>query len=124
MKFLKKPGTSQDALKAVETIKSAGVSVGIIILLGAGGKQYSDQHISDTINIINQMKLDADDILYFSELIENEGLTYSQNAFKNNLQPLNAEERMQQRHLIENNLKFSGIDSPHISQYDIRDFVY
>ena len=68
-------------MNAVKTIKSGGVSVGIIILLGAGGKQFSDQHVSDTIKVINQMDLDADDIVYFSELIEHEGLTYSQNAF-------------------------------------------
>jgi radical SAM superfamily enzyme YgiQ (UPF0313 family) len=124
LKFLHKPGTAQDVLKAVETIKSGGVSVGIIILSGAGGKQYSDQHISDTVKVINRMNLEADDILYFSELIENENLTYAQNAYQKNFQPLNAEELLQQRHMIEKGLKFSGIDSPHISRYDIRDFVY
>jgi radical SAM superfamily enzyme YgiQ (UPF0313 family) len=124
LKFLHKPGTSRELLKAVKAIKSGGVSVGIIILLGAGGKQYSDKHISDTIKVINQMNLDADDILYFSELIENEGLSYSQNAFQNNLEALSAEERLLQKHLIEKKLQFAANDSPHISQYDIRDFVY
>ena len=124
LKFLNKPGSSQEVLNAVKTIKSGGISVGIIILLGAGGKQFSDQHISDTIKVINQMDLDADDIVYFSELIEHEGLTYSQNAFMKNLEPLTSDQRLEQRYLIEKELKFIGVDSPHISQYDIRDFVY
>ncbi len=70
------------------------------------------------------MDLDADDIVYFSELIEHEGLAYSQNAFMKNLEPLTSDQRLEQRYLIEKELKFIGYDSPHISQYDIRDFVY
>ena len=72
--FLNKPGSSQDVVRAVKEIKSGGVSVGIIVLLGAGGRLFAEKHVSDTIEVINQMDLDADDILYFSELIENKDL--------------------------------------------------
>jgi hypothetical protein len=98
--------------------------VGIIVLLGAGGKQYEATHLTDTIDIINQMNLDADDLVYFSELIESEGLEYSQIAFSENLKPLSSAERQEQRNKIENQLIFSDSGTPHISTYDIRDFVY
>lgn len=124
LKFLKKPGSAQDALNAVRTIKSSGISVGIIVLLGAGGKQYEAKHITDTVDIINQMNLDADDLVYFSELIESEGLEYSQIAFSENLNPLSSMERQEQRRRIEEHLLFSASGTPHISTYDIRDFVY
>ncbi|MDO9085939.1 MAG: radical SAM protein [Anaerolineaceae bacterium] len=124
LKFLNKPGTAKEALNAVRLIKSAGISVGIIILLGAGGKQYQAAHITDTVDIINQMGLDADDLVYFSELIESEGLTYTQNAFNTNLIPLSSAETQLQRKFIEENLIFSERGTPHISTYDIRDFVY
>jgi len=124
LKFLNKPGSAQDALNAVRTIKSSGISVGIIVLLGAGGKQYEANHIVDTVDIINQMNLDADDLVYFSELIESEGLEYSQKAFSENLEPLSSAERQDQRNKIENQLIFSDSGTPHISTYDIRDFVY
>lgn len=124
LKFLNKPGTAQDALNAVLTIKSSGISVGIIVLLGAGGKQYEANHIADTIDIINQMGLDADDLVYFSELIEGEGLEYSQKAFSENLIPLTSAERQEQRKRIEAQLLFTDSGTPHISTYDIRDFVY
>ncbi|MBW6472723.1 MAG: radical SAM protein, partial [Anaerolineaceae bacterium] len=124
LKFLNKPGSAQDALNAVRTIKSSGISVGIIVLLGAGGKQYDVNHTTDTIEIINQMSLDADDLVYFSELIESEGLEYSQNAFSENLLPLSDAERQAQRKRIEEQLLFSDSGTPHISTYDIRDFVY
>lgn len=124
LKFLNKPGLAEEALEAVHQIKSAGISVGIIVLLGAGGKQFQDQHIKDTINIINRMNLDADDLLYFSELIESDGLEYSKQAFSANLKPLSSQERFLQRNMIEENLIFSEAGTPHISTYDIRDFVY
>lgn len=124
LKFLNKPGSAQDALNAVRTIKSSGISVGIIVLLGAGGKQYGAKHITDTIDIINQMNLDEHDLVYFSELIESEGLEYSQKAFSENLEPLSRSERQEQRRIIEEQLFFSDSGTPHISTYDIRDFVY
>lgn len=124
LKFLNKPGTSEEALQAVHQIKSAGISVGVIVLLGAGGKQFETNHIKDTIDIINRMNLDADDLIYFSELIESEGLDYSSKAFSSKLHPLTSEERFIQRDRIENNFNFSDLGTPHISTYDIRDFVY
>ena len=89
LKYLNKPGSAQEALNAVRTIKLSGISVGIIVLLGAGGKHYYPAHISGTVNIINQMNLDAEDLVYFSELIESEGLEYSQKAFSDKFNPIN-----------------------------------
>ncbi|GIV66624.1 MAG: radical SAM protein [Chloroflexota bacterium] len=125
LKFLRKPGTPQDVLQAVQNIKGGGVAVGIIVLLGAGGKTYEMDHVRDTIQLINTMPLDTNDLIYFSELVENENLPYVQTAFQHSLQPLSTEERIQQGEMIENNLIFNpkrGI--PHISRYDIREFVY
>lgn len=124
LNFLNKPGTAQDAHNAVNTIKESGLSVGVIILLGAGGKEFESEHIADTVDIINKMNLDADDLIYFSELIESEGLEYSQLAFSNKLNPLSSTERFEQRNKIEEQFIFSELGTPHISTYDIRDFVY
>ncbi len=124
LRFLKKPGKAEDVLNAVHVIKSAGISVAVIILLGAGGFEYQDKHVIDTIELINRMNLDADDIIYFSELIENEGMAYAQDAYQASLSPLSPEERLYQGELISSGLQFSDRGTPHISRYDIRDFVY
>jgi len=93
-------------------------------LLGAGGKQFEANHIHDTIKILNQMNLDADDLIYFSELIDNENIDYTTNASHKNLYPLSSEERILQGEIISRELVFSENGTPHISRYDIRDFVY
>lgn len=125
LRFLKKPGDPADAIAAVRAMKAAGVAVGVIILLGAGGRQYQEAHIRETVRILNQMPLDADDLLYFSELVESEGMPYVQAAYASQLQPLTSEERIRQGELIEGGLIFSEDGgTPHISRYDIREFVY
>jgi len=125
LQFLKKPGQPGDVLKAVQAIKAGGVAVGIIILLGAGGQQYAHRHVDDTVRLINAMSLDADDLIYFSELIESEGMEYTRAAFQADLKPLSSTERIAQGDEIESRLKFSlQTGTPHISRYDIREFVY
>jgi hypothetical protein len=123
--FLKKPGTPDDVVRAVRAIKSGGVAVGVIVLLGAGGGQYAQAHVEDTVEALNAMKLGMDDIIYFSELVVGEGLAYAADAFQAGLRPLSHEERVGQGEAIERGLRFSPADgTPHISRYDIREFVY
>lgn len=125
LKFLRKPGTPEDVIRTVQTMKTAGVSVGIILLLGAGGQRFAAGHVQDTIRAVNQMNLDLDDLIYFSELVENENLPYVQDAFRSELQPLDPSERLAQQQQIEAGLRFSEASGvPHISRYDIREFVY
>jgi hypothetical protein len=125
LKFLRKPGEPGDVLRAVQALKEGGVAVGVIVLLGAGGQVYARQHVSQTIQALNAMPLDLEDIIYFSELVLDEGLQYVKDAYLEQLQPLSAQERLEQAQAIEDGLRFSpegGI--PHISRYDIREFVY
>lgn len=71
------------------------------------------------------MCLDMDDLIYLSDLVESEGLTYIQNAFQAELLPLTFEELQSQANQIRSGLRFSATGgTPHISRYDIREFVY
>jgi len=125
LRFLKKPGKPENVIKSVHAIKASGISVGLIVLLGAGGRFYSSIHVRETTAALNAMPLDLDDLVYFSELIMDEGLEYTRDAYQQELHPLTPAERIVQQAEIENGLVFkekSGI--PHISRYDIREFVY
>jgi len=125
LRFLKKPGRAADAVQAVKALKKSGVAVGVIVLLGAGGHQFARQHVDDTIRALNAMPLDLTDLVYFSELVEQEGMTYTQDAYQLRLKPLMMAERLQQGERIERGLKFSQRGgTPHIARYDIREFVY
>ena len=125
LRLLKKPGRPEDVLQAVRAMKEGGVSVGIIVLLGAGGKQYASGHVKDTVRALNSMPLDLDDLMYFSELVEGEGMEYTRDAYALQLMPLTPAERIRQGEEIESQLRFGDKGgTPHISRYDIREFVY
>ena len=125
LNFLQKPGTSKHALQTVNALKSAGVAVGVIILLGAGGRTYADGHVRETVQLLNRMPLDMQDQIYFSQLIESEDMRYSIRAFQEDLHPLSDRDCMHQAEQIEAGLSFDPAGgTPHISRYDIREFVY
>ncbi len=125
LRFMKKPGNPADVIQAVRAIKAGGLSVGLIVLLGAGGHFYAPIHVRQTVDALNAMPLDLDDLVYFSELIESEGMEYTQLAFQQDLRPLSPAERIAQGEEIEGQLKFHPkTGEPHISRYDIREFVY
>lgn len=125
LRFLQKPGTPDDVVQTVQALKAGGVAVGVIVLLGAGGHRYAEAHVRDTIAALNAMPLDAEDIIYFSELVVSEGMDYARRAYEEGLQPLTREECQAQQAAIEAGLVFDPErGTPHMSRYDIREFVY
>jgi hypothetical protein len=125
LRFLNKPGTPQDVIAAVDALKRGGVAVGIIVLLGAGGVQYAQEHVRATVAAINAMPLDGDDIVYFSVLFAPEGMPYAREAARAGIVPLSPEACLAQGDQIEAGLRFhSADDTPRISRYDIREFIY
>lgn len=125
LRFLNKPGEPHDAVQAVRAMKAGGLSVGVIVLLGAGGREYGAGHVRDTAAVLNALDLGMDDILYFSELMVGGDVPYAQDAVQAGLRPLTHEECVAQQAAIETQLSFSSSGgTPHISRYDIREFVY
>jgi hypothetical protein len=123
LKFLRKPGTPQHVIEAVQAIKAGGVAVSVIILLGAGGEQYAADHVQATIDALNAMPLDQHDLLYFSELVVSDSLAYAATAAQAQLQILDHAAMQQQEASIRAGLRFPS-GTPQISRYDIREFVY
>ncbi|NPA30525.1 MAG: radical SAM protein, partial [Chloroflexi bacterium] len=125
LRFLRKPGEPDDALAAVQAMKAAGLSVGIIILLGAGGHTFAAGHVRDTIALLNALPLARDDILYFSELVVTPDMPYAHDAVREGIRPLSPAEQRDQMQAIVQGLRFTDPQTrPRISRYDIREFVY
>ena len=124
LRFLHKPGEPEDAYHAVRAMKAAGLSVGIIILLGAGGQRFAAGHVRDTIALLNALPLDRDDILYFSELVLTPDMPYAREAVRAGIRALTPDEQRAQQATIVAGLRFAPAARPRISRYDIREFVY
>ncbi|MCW6169142.1 MAG: radical SAM protein [Thermoplasmatales archaeon] len=78
----------------VHRLKASGISVGIIVMLGIGGRNLYDEHVRETVDIIKGLNLDNGDIVYLSPFIQYPGFKYSDNTEQ--IIPLSHEEVMGQ----------------------------
>jgi hypothetical protein len=121
--FVRKPGTSAQAVETARALKAAGVAVGVIVMIGLGGHDFAAGHVADTAAAVSAMDLGEGDILYFSDLVEVEGTAYPVIAGRTGLTPLGLPERLAQLDAIKTRLRFAG-RAPQMARYDIREFVY
>ena len=123
LEFVRKPGTSAEAIETVRAVKAAGVRVGLILMIGLGGDRFAEGHVADTIATINAMDLGAGDLIYCSDLVEIPDTAYPALAASEGIRALTGEERRAQRQAIRGGFRFSG-PPPKISTYSVREFVY
>ena len=55
--WLRKPAQPRHMLDTVRAAKQGGVAVGVIVLVGAGGERYFDEHVRDTVRVLQEMRL-------------------------------------------------------------------
>jgi radical SAM superfamily enzyme YgiQ (UPF0313 family) len=121
--FVRKPSTRDQVIQTVRAIKSAGVNVGVIAMVGLGGDRFAEAHVADTARAITEMKLGPGDLLYFSELVDLPGSPYVSAAAEAGIRALGADERVAQRRAIASRLEFPA-SPPQMATYDVREFVY
>lgn len=125
LRFLNKPGTVADVVEAVTRLKSAGVAVSVIILIGVGGDRYAEAHVRGTVEALNAMPLGAGDLVYFSDFVELPGAEYGERAWAAGIRPLTQEEMRAQEKAIRAGLRWADpAHPPQLSRYDIREFIY
>ncbi len=124
LRFLGKPATAADAVALVRALRAAGVAVGVIVLLGIGGRQFSERHLADTREVVNEMGLGAQDILYLSPLVAEAGSPYRQLEQAAGIRPLGEAEVASQLERLRAGVAVGPGGRPKVAVYDIRDFLY
>jgi hypothetical protein len=124
--WLEKPGSPQDAVDLVAALHETGIGAGVIVLLGAGGERFAEAHAARTAEAVTAMRLDPEDIVYFSEYVNDPSLAYGQRAAgAEDLRPLSPERCADQRRAIVDGIRRApGARPPRHATYDIREFVY
>lgn len=121
--FVRKPSTSGDAVQVVRAIRSAGIQVGVIVIVGLGGDRFADAHVADTVEILNDMGLSAGDLIYFSDLVDPHTDQYAELAASASIGRLTQTELADQRQRLRAGLVFAS-SRPTLATYDMREFVY
>ena len=124
VQLLGKPATATEALDLVARLREAGVHVGIIVLLGIGGDRYGERHLTESLAIVNAMRLGRQDLLYLSPLAADPDSVYRRREREAGIRPLTEAETDAQLAALEAGLRFDPRDRPKVALYDIRDFIY
>ena len=124
--WLRKPGSPADAVDLVDRLHEAGLAVGVIVLLGAGGVRFSSGHTERTAEVLGAMRLRKEDLLYFAEFVPDPTLAYGRQAEGSpDLEPLPPDRCSAQQEAILSTLHLTDPGaSPRTASYDIREFIY
>jgi len=124
--WLEKPGSPQDAVDLVGALHEAGIAAGVIVLLGVGGERFADAHVAKTAEVLTAMNLGAEDLVYFSEYVDDPSLAYGRRATgAPDLQPLSPARNADLRRAILAGFRAADpAHPPRTATYDIREFVY
>jgi radical SAM superfamily enzyme YgiQ (UPF0313 family) len=121
LKGLGKPSEAEAAVALANDLHRAGIRLGIIVLVGAGGRRLAGPHVAETLEIVAAMSPGPKDRVYLSPLVVHAGSAYAERAGE--LGQLDAGELIDQAHALRGGLRQAGVRAP-IALYDIRRFIY
>jgi len=125
LRFLRKPGDAAGMIEATRIIKSAGLAVGIVIMVGVGGEGFAQQHARDTVAVVNEMGLGEGDFVYLSDFVNHPGLPYERMAREAGIGDLPHAAVIAQRERLRAGFRWRDpAHPPQVALYDIREFVY
>lgn len=123
LELLNKPRLDSNLHKLVFDLKRGGVDIGLIFLAGIGGNTYADQHVRDSIELVDQLPLGAGDIVYISEYY-NTNPEYQKTVDNADVDKMNRKEIRRQANYLRHKLKYIVPKQVKISVYDIQQFFY
>jgi radical SAM superfamily enzyme YgiQ (UPF0313 family) len=109
LRWIDKPSSSREAAAFVSTLKSAGLGVSAIVMVGVGGDRFADGHVRDTVRLVERLPLDAGDLIYLSPFVEHGRLEYG---------------RIDRQYETLRDAFRSAHPAVQVARYDIREFVY
>ena len=125
LQWLRKPATAESIGTWVRSVAEAGIHVGVIVLLGAGGDQFDEAHVRDTIRLLNQLPLGRGDFIYFSPLVVTNPGSYTSKAERSGVQNFTHAQMRAQEERIRAGLRFeTNRGEPYLARYELETFIY
>ena len=119
--LVNKPGKAAELEAFVATLKTAGLSVCLIVMVGLGGRQYREDHARDTLKALRGMPLGPGDLVYLSPFVEQPGSEYQRQRVEKGLDPMDEAQIEAELERLAAKIRARGLKA---SRYDIREFIY
>ncbi len=121
--WLNKPGSADEAAEFVACLKEAGLSVSVIVMVGAGGRRFAEAHLADSLALLERLPLDAEDLVYLSPFVLQPGSAYETRAAEGGVEPLDEDEAAAQYAAFRAGAR-SRVGAAKVALYHIDEFVY
>ena len=113
LSWLNKPGSAEESFGFVSTLKEAGLKVALIFMVGAGGRDFAEQHREATVALTERLPLQKRDIVYLSPFqTEDEGP-----------EQLTEDEIGLEFTVLQDRIRQAAPEAI-VTRYDIREFLY
>jgi hypothetical protein len=119
--FLNKPGSLELMQSECRKLKAAGLNLGLIFMIGAGGQQYAQAHFKASTALLNALPLDKHDFIFLSEFVPHPDQPYYEQALQAGLIPLSETELQHEIQLWREALK--GLPAKCVP-YHLQEFIY
>jgi len=121
--YLNKPGGADAAAAFAGLLKSAGLTLQVILMAGVGGRRFAAGHLRDTARLLARLPLGADDVVYLSPFVVQPGSAYAERAAAEGLAPLSPEELAAQLADLRAVAR-AAVPAARVALYPIDEFVY
>ena len=119
--WLNKPGSREELLEFVRVLKGAGLFVGLIVMVGAGGDRFRAAHFRETLRALAAMPLKPSDIVFLSPFVEDPRSAYRLRREAEGIRPLSEGEIEAELARLARAVRRLGLRA---ARYDIREFLY
>jgi hypothetical protein len=92
LELLGKPTPEGAVEELVSSLHEADIAIAVIVLLGAGGRTWRQQHETETLRQLERLRLRAGDQLYLSRLVVHDGGEYAERAAAEHIEALDEQE--------------------------------
>jgi hypothetical protein len=123
LRWLNKPGNVEESAAFVRTLKQAGLSVSLILMVGVGGSRFAAAHLRDTAALVDGLPLTRGDAVYLSPFLEQPDSDYARRAAESGMHALGQDELDAQYGMLREAMRRAH-PAVTVSRYDIREFVY
>ncbi len=119
--WLNKPGSQRELIAFVRDLKAAGLFVGLIAMVGAGGERFQKAHFDDTLKALRRMPLEHRDLVFLSPFVEDPASVYAERRRAEGIRPLSEAETEAELGRFARAIRALGLRA---ARYDIREFLY
>lgn len=121
LQFLNKPGSPEMMQSECHKLKAAGLSLGLIFMVGAGGQQYAQSHFEASTALLHSLPLDSSDLIFLSEFVPHPDQPYFEQAHQAGITQLSEAELQDELQRWRESLK----DQPaRRVPYHLQEFLY